>query len=233
MAADLLDVAGIETCYGQSQVLFGLSLAIASGEMVTLMGRNGMGKTTTVRSIMGLSGAMAGSIRFDGREIRDLPSYRIARAGLFCHRGGGGGERLDIAFLELGQKSTAMSIVAASPTSPANATLCCERRVAMFCIGNLPADSSDRSIASSGAGSARTCSTARSSGPSKSLRVGSFVSCMARRPRLIQASTIQPWPRASAGGDNYFRMASALAGGFAAKRRLSRLNTFREQTRPA
>ena len=61
--AKLLDVAGIETCYGLSQVLFGISLAVAPGEMVTLMGRNGMGKTTTVRSIMGLSPARAGSIR--------------------------------------------------------------------------------------------------------------------------------------------------------------------------
>ena len=59
--ASLLDVANIETCYGLSQVLFGMSLAIAPGEVVTLMGRNGMGKTTTVRSIMGLTPAMTGS----------------------------------------------------------------------------------------------------------------------------------------------------------------------------
>ena len=78
----LLELAGIDTRYGRSQVLFGLSLAIAPGEMVTLMGRNGMGKTTTVRSIMGLTPAIAGSIRFDGREIRELPSYRIAQLGI-------------------------------------------------------------------------------------------------------------------------------------------------------
>ena len=60
MADALLEVENIETCYGLSQVLFRLSLAIAPGEMVTLMGRNGMGKTTTVRSIMGLTPAMAG-----------------------------------------------------------------------------------------------------------------------------------------------------------------------------
>ena len=83
----LLDVAGIETCYGLSQVLFGVSLAIAPGEMVTLMGRNGMGKTTTVRSIMGLTPARAGAIRFGGREIRGLPSYKIAQAR---HRPGAG-----------------------------------------------------------------------------------------------------------------------------------------------
>lgn len=81
-AADLLEVDGIETCYGLSQVLFGLSLKIAPGEMVTLMGRNGMGKTTTVRSIMGLTPARAGAIRFDGKEIRGLPSYRVAKLGV-------------------------------------------------------------------------------------------------------------------------------------------------------
>src|SRR3977135_2785659 len=82
MADNLLEVEGIETCYGQSQVLFGLSLLIARGEMVTLMGRNGMGKTTAVRSIMGLTPARAGAIRFDGAEIRTLPAYRIAQRGL-------------------------------------------------------------------------------------------------------------------------------------------------------
>jgi branched-chain amino acid transport system ATP-binding protein len=80
--ADLLDVDGIETCYGRSQVLFGLSLKIAAGEMVTLMGRNGMGKTTTVRSIMGLTPARAGAIRFAGADIRNLPAYRVAQLGL-------------------------------------------------------------------------------------------------------------------------------------------------------
>jgi branched-chain amino acid transport system ATP-binding protein len=79
---NVLDVAGIETCYGLSQVLFGVSLSIAPGEMVTLMGRNGMGKTTTVRSIMGLTPARAGAIRFAGREIRGLPSYKIAKLGI-------------------------------------------------------------------------------------------------------------------------------------------------------
>jgi branched-chain amino acid transport system ATP-binding protein len=78
----LLEVSNIETCYGLSQVLFGMSLAVAPGEMVTLMGRNGMGKTTTVRSIMGLTPAMRGSIRFDGREIRELAAYRVAKLGI-------------------------------------------------------------------------------------------------------------------------------------------------------
>ncbi|WP_249150856.1 ABC transporter ATP-binding protein [Bradyrhizobium japonicum] len=82
MADTLLDVDGIETCYGLSQVLFGLSLSIKAGEMVSLMGRNGMGKTTTIRSIMGLTPARAGTIRFAGAEVRQLPSYRIAKLGV-------------------------------------------------------------------------------------------------------------------------------------------------------
>jgi branched-chain amino acid transport system ATP-binding protein len=80
--ADLLEVEGIETAYGLSRVLHGVSFAIAPGEMVTLMGRNGMGKTTTVRSVMGLTRAGAGSIRFGGREIRGLPAYRVAKLGI-------------------------------------------------------------------------------------------------------------------------------------------------------
>jgi branched-chain amino acid transport system ATP-binding protein len=82
MAEHLLQVSKIETCYGLSQVLFDISLEVAPGEMVTLMGRNGMGKTTTVRSIMGLTPALAGSIRFNGRDIRGLPSYRVAQLGI-------------------------------------------------------------------------------------------------------------------------------------------------------
>ena len=75
-------MSDIETSYGQSRVLFGISFAIAPGEMVSLMGRNGMGKTTTVRSIMGLTRATAGSIRFAGEDIRDLPAYRVAKLGI-------------------------------------------------------------------------------------------------------------------------------------------------------
>ena len=78
----LLELSNVETSYGLSRVLFGISLAIAPGEMVSLMGRNGMGKTTTVRSIMGLTRATAGSIRFDETEIRELPSYRVAKLGI-------------------------------------------------------------------------------------------------------------------------------------------------------
>src|SRR5437879_528534 len=82
MAETLLEIDGIETCYGLSQVLFGLSLSIKSGEMIALMGRNGMGKTTTIRSIMGLTPARAGAIRFAGEDVRKLPSYKIAQLGI-------------------------------------------------------------------------------------------------------------------------------------------------------
>ncbi len=82
MADAVLEISGIETCYGQSQVLFGVSLSIKAGEMVTLMGRNGMGKTTTVRSIMGLTPARGGEIRFMGRQIRGLPAYQVAKLGI-------------------------------------------------------------------------------------------------------------------------------------------------------
>jgi branched-chain amino acid transport system ATP-binding protein len=82
MAEAVLDVSGIETAYGLSQVLFGVSLSVGAGEMVTLMGRNGMGKTTTVRSIMGLTPSRAGSIRFAGEDICRLPPYRVAQRGI-------------------------------------------------------------------------------------------------------------------------------------------------------
>ena len=78
---DVLEVSGIETCYGLSQVLFEVSLNIKPGEMITLMGRNGMGKTTTVRSIMGLTPARAGTIRFMGQDIRANAEVRQAYLG--------------------------------------------------------------------------------------------------------------------------------------------------------
>jgi len=78
----MLEVRGIETSYGRSQVLFGISLEIGAGEVATLMGRNGMGKTTTIRSVMGLTRPHGGSVLFEGREIAGLPSYQIAKLGL-------------------------------------------------------------------------------------------------------------------------------------------------------
>ena len=78
----MLEVESIETAYGPSQVLFGVTFAIRPGEVVTLLGRNGMGKTTTVRSIVGLVPPRAGTIRFEGRPIHRLPSYLVAQAGI-------------------------------------------------------------------------------------------------------------------------------------------------------
>ena len=78
----MLEVRELETAYGRSQVLFKISLEIKAGEVVTLLGRNGMGKTTTVRSVMGIVRPKAGTISFEGKPIQALPSYRIAQAGL-------------------------------------------------------------------------------------------------------------------------------------------------------
>jgi branched-chain amino acid transport system ATP-binding protein len=79
---ELLQVEGLETAYGTSQVLFGIHLAIRRGELATLLGRNGMGKTTTVRSIMGLTPARSGAIRFRGERIERARPDRIARGGI-------------------------------------------------------------------------------------------------------------------------------------------------------
>ncbi len=78
----MLEVRDLETAYGDSQVLFGMAFAVEAGQVVTLMGRNGMGKTTTIRSIMGLTPARSGSITFEGVEIRGLGDYMIAQLGL-------------------------------------------------------------------------------------------------------------------------------------------------------
>jgi branched-chain amino acid transport system ATP-binding protein len=78
----MLEVRGLETAYGRSQVLFGVDLQIDASEVVSLLGRNGMGKTTTVRSIMGITPPRSGTISFRGEPIQNLPSYRVAQAGL-------------------------------------------------------------------------------------------------------------------------------------------------------
>jgi branched-chain amino acid transport system ATP-binding protein len=78
----VLAVRDLETAYGRSQVLFGVNLEVGASEVVSLLGRNGMGKTTTVRSIMGIARAKAGTITFDGKPMNGLPSFRIAQAGL-------------------------------------------------------------------------------------------------------------------------------------------------------
>ena len=78
----MLAVEAIETSYGASQVLFGVSFGVRAGEVATLLGRNGMGKTTTVRSIMGIVPPRAGAVTFEGKPLRGLPSFRVAQAGI-------------------------------------------------------------------------------------------------------------------------------------------------------
>jgi branched-chain amino acid transport system ATP-binding protein len=78
----MLELRDVETAYGRSQVLFGVNLEVRPSEVVSLLGRNGMGKTTTVKSIMGICVPKAGAIAFEGRALRGLASYRIAQAGL-------------------------------------------------------------------------------------------------------------------------------------------------------
>ena len=78
----MLSISDIHTFYGETQVLFGVSLAVDEGEVVALLGPNGAGKTTTLRSILNLSAVKKGSIRFDGKDITRRPTHEIARAGV-------------------------------------------------------------------------------------------------------------------------------------------------------
>jgi len=81
-AAPLLQAHDLETCYGDARALFGASLWVAEGEFVTLLGRNGMGKTTTVRSIIGILAPGRAACCLQGRDITRLPSHHIARLGI-------------------------------------------------------------------------------------------------------------------------------------------------------
>ena len=81
-SAMLLDVSGIETFYGASQALFGVDLTVGEGEVLALMGRNGMGKTTTIRSICGLTPPRRGAVRFAGKDIAGVRAFRVARLGI-------------------------------------------------------------------------------------------------------------------------------------------------------
>ena len=82
MAESVLDVTGLRAGYGPAEVLFGVELSLVQGEVAALMGRNGAGKSTTMKAIMGLLAPRAGSVRFRGREIAGMAPYRIARLGL-------------------------------------------------------------------------------------------------------------------------------------------------------
>ncbi|MBT7810668.1 MAG: ATP-binding cassette domain-containing protein, partial [Deltaproteobacteria bacterium] len=78
----MLELKNLKTSYGQSQVLFGVYLQVNEREVVTLLGRNGMGKTTTINSIMGMVRARSGEISFEGNQIREWPAYRVAQSGM-------------------------------------------------------------------------------------------------------------------------------------------------------
>jgi branched-chain amino acid transport system ATP-binding protein len=81
----MLAVKGLEAWYGESHILHGVSFEVQAGEVVTLLGRNGVGKTTTLKSIMGIVAQRTGSVRFENRELIGLPSDAIARCGIaFC-----------------------------------------------------------------------------------------------------------------------------------------------------
>jgi branched-chain amino acid transport system ATP-binding protein len=78
----LLQIENLQAAYGRSQVLFGVNLEVYSGTVVSLLGRNGMGKTTTIRSLLGITQVSAGKVRFSGQEVQQWPAYRISRLGI-------------------------------------------------------------------------------------------------------------------------------------------------------
>ena len=78
----LLQIENLQAAYGRSQVLFGVNLEVYSGTVVSLLGRNGMGKTTTIRSLLGITPASSGRVRFSGQEVQQWPAYRISRLGI-------------------------------------------------------------------------------------------------------------------------------------------------------
>ena len=78
----LLQIENLQAAYGRSQVLFGVDLEVYSGTVVSLLGRNGMGKTTTIRSLLGITQASSGRVRFSGQEVQQWPAYRISRLGI-------------------------------------------------------------------------------------------------------------------------------------------------------
>ncbi|HWP11105.1 MAG TPA: ABC transporter ATP-binding protein [Ramlibacter sp.] len=85
MSRELLRIEGLNAWYGESHILHGVDLAVDEGEVVCLLGRNGAGRTTTMRAILGLTGARKGSIRINGEEVVRLPPHKIARLGVgYC-----------------------------------------------------------------------------------------------------------------------------------------------------
>ncbi len=85
MSSPALEINNLQAWYGESHILHGVNLSVSQGEVVTLLGRNGAGRTTTLRAILGLTGSRTGSVRIHGTEAIDLPTYRIAHLGVgYC-----------------------------------------------------------------------------------------------------------------------------------------------------
>lgn len=85
MTAKALEISNLQAWYGESHILHNVNLSVSHGEVVTLLGRNGAGRTTTLRAIMGLTGARKGSIKVNGAEIINLPTHKIAHHGIgYC-----------------------------------------------------------------------------------------------------------------------------------------------------
>ena len=85
MSTPFLEIKGLNAWYGESHVLHGVDFHVDEGEVVTLLGRNGAGRTTTMRAIMGLTGARNGSIKVKGQETIALATHKVARLGLgYC-----------------------------------------------------------------------------------------------------------------------------------------------------
>ncbi|MBV7481929.1 ABC transporter ATP-binding protein [Bordetella sp. BOR01] len=85
MSTPALQISGLQAWYGESHILHGVDMQIAQGEVVTLLGRNGAGRTTTLRAVLGLTGTRKGSVRIHGTEAIDLPTYKIAHLGVgYC-----------------------------------------------------------------------------------------------------------------------------------------------------
>jgi branched-chain amino acid transport system ATP-binding protein len=85
MSAVALEIKGLNAWYGESHILHGIDLTVHKGEVVTLLGRNGAGRTTTLRAILGLTGTRTGSVRIGGVEAIDMPTFKIAKLGLgYC-----------------------------------------------------------------------------------------------------------------------------------------------------
>ncbi|MDQ8034138.1 MAG: ABC transporter ATP-binding protein [Bordetella sp.] len=85
MSTPALEISGLQAWYGESHILHGVDMQVAQGEVVTLLGRNGAGRTTTLRAILGLTGSREGSVRIHGTEAIALPTFRIAHLGVgYC-----------------------------------------------------------------------------------------------------------------------------------------------------